>query len=73
MNFCDLCTPVATIPGVHVQQACFVRARNFSKLCTPVPHYMEILDVLQDFHTRTWNVLRLSKGPPTLTQLVRFL
>ena len=30
-------------------------ARNFWKLCTPVPEYPELLEVLQDFHTRTRN------------------
>ena len=35
--------------------ACLYLPRNFWKFCTPVPQYPELLQVLQDFHTRTWN------------------
>ena len=43
----------ATIPRVRGQH--FIPARIFRKFCTPVPQYPGLLEVLEDFHTRTRN------------------
>ena len=41
--------------------ACFVPARSFCELCTPVPQYPELLEVLQDIRTRTRNFWKFCK------------
>ena len=50
-NFTKICTTVPQYPGYGY--SIFIPARNFCKFCTPVPQYPELLEVLQDFHTRT--------------------
>ena len=62
-NFCELCTPRAITPGVRVPHL-LVPARNFGEFCTPVPQYPELLEVLQHFHTRTWNFWKFCKTVP---------
>ena len=53
-NFCGLCTPRATIPGVPGTSS-FVSARIFRDFCTPVTKQPELLEVLQHVYTRTRN------------------
>ena len=43
--------------------ACFVPPRNFCELCTPMPQYLELLEVVQDFRTRTRKFWKFCKNP----------
>ena len=58
--------PCYTTPGTGT--ACFVPARNFCELCTPVPQYPELLEVLYNFRNRTRNFWKLYKIPISLPE-----
>ena len=75
--FCKFCRTFIPVPGISVCNvlyvcghttpgtgtACFVTARSFCEYCTPVPHYPELLEILQDFRNRTRSFRKFYKIP----------
>ena len=71
-KFCTTFMPVPGTFGCSVRPchntrgpatSCFVPARSFCELCTPVPQYPELLEVLHEFRTRTRNFWKFCKIP----------
>ena len=76
-NHCNFCGTLIHAPGTsgssvrrcHKDPAygysMFTHIRNFSKFCSPVPQYPEVLKVLQDVHTRARNFCEFCKTRAT--------